>query len=151
MSGPTSTYRHWCDADESRFVAMFAQGKSYEEIGAALNRTPDALKTRACKVLAARLSEVRGQRKKAISAALRVRVGGRVPVVAAPAPVAASQCLSRDLPRPIAAHTFTAEQDERLRDYMAQDMGLGGAAALLRIPRAAVAARWAALQMAGAA
>jgi len=164
-------YRRWNNVDDSRFVRLYAEGKSFPEIAAAIGRSPMAVRTRGCKVLVEQLAEVAGQRQEAIDAALRaakVRVSGRVAraahqnaikigtaakpmekqaqVAALLAKRTAQSKLAQELP-----HTFTAEQDERLRDYMAQDMGLGGAAALLRIPRAAVAARWAELQMAGVA
>lgn len=59
----------------------------------------------------------------------------------APAPVSA----------PVPNSVFTPDQDTRLRGYMADGLGIGGAAAVLRMPRDQVAARWSELQQAGAA
>jgi electron transfer flavoprotein alpha/beta subunit len=44
--------------------------------------------------------------------------------------------------RPAPCEGFTAEQDARLRDYMARDMGIGSSAKMLNMPRAKVEARW---------
>ncbi|HEV8035478.1 hypothetical protein, partial [Yoonia sp.] len=58
----------------------------------------------------------------------------------APPPVA----LRKPAPKPV---TFTPDQDARLRSYMADGLGIGSAAALLRIPRDQVAKRWAEIGM----
>jgi len=115
----------WIEDENARLVAMIAGGKTAAQAAEDLGRPKDATAYRCKVVLKERIVAA-----KAAKAAPDAQIG----------PGSEAPC-----------HGFTPDQDAALRRYMADDMGLGSSAKMLNMPRAKVAARWAELQMAGAA
>ena len=135
----------WTEDEDARLIALRVDNVPFKKIASEFfpTRTLAALEFRCKTVLRDRIAAARAAASK--------------PDREAPAPEAvespaekheqAPESPAQPKPDQEFALGFTAEQDDRLRIYMAADMGLGGAAALLKLPREKVAARWAQLQV----
>lgn len=115
--------RLWTATEDRQMLRMLRAGKSHAEIAEKLGRARGTIASRFAYI----------KKRDAKPAPDPKSTPPPAPVVFRKAP-----------PKPV---TFTADQDARLRSYMADGLGIGSAAALLRIPRDQVANRWAEIGM----
>jgi len=115
----------WTEAEDGMVDAMRAEGKSGSEIAKRIGRPVGSVWAR-----------LHHRRK------LAEKNNPAPEPAPAPKPVAVAVWVP---PKP-RQHQWTPDQDARLRSYMADGIGIGGAASLLRIPRDQVVTRWAKLQ-----
>lgn len=107
----------WTQAEDDKAVKMAAQGYTAKQIAQELDRPTQGTSYRLSKVLRSRVKDAREKLS--------------VPPVCAKQPPTTPPC-----------HAFTADMDARLRRYMADGLGIGGATSMLRVHRDAVQARW---------
>ena len=105
----------WTEAEDDKAVQMAAQGYSASQIGQELDRPTQGTSYRLRKTLRSRVEEARER------------------LAVPPSPIQ-PPCSG-----------FTPEMDARLSRYMADGLGIGGAASMLKIHRDKVQARWDAL------
>ena len=134
--------KRWSKEEDATAVRMAAAGSAVAQIAAELARPLQGTGYRLRRKLRDRVAAARA------SAAARVDSAPTEGSEPAAAPDTGVGSGPESAPP---SDGFTDAQDARLRGYMADGLGLGGAASLLRVPRDRVAARWAALQQEGAA